>query len=86
MPLFEFECLECADQFERLLRTADASVECPSCGKTNVRRLISLCGVSSDGIRAANLSAAHQRAATKRTDKQRSEHAAHHNHFGDAAH
>lgn len=84
--MFEFECLECAEQFERLVRTADAPVECPSCGKSNARRLISLCGVSSDASRAANLSAAHQRAAAKRTDKQRSEHAAHHHHFGDTAH
>jgi hypothetical protein len=47
---------------------------------------VSLCAVSSESSRSANLKAAHQRAASKRQDKQRSEHASHHDHFGDAAH
>ena len=59
---------------------------CPSCGADHVQRLVSLCSVSSESSRAANLSAAHQRAATRRQDKQRSEHAEHHDHFSDAAH
>jgi len=51
-----------------------------------VQRLVSICAVSSQSSRAANLSAAHQRAASRRQEKQRSEHAQHHDHFGDAAH
>jgi len=86
MPIFEYECLECEQPFEHFLRNADSRAECPSCKATNVRRLISLCAASSDTSRAANLSAAHQRAATRRQDKQRSEHAQNHDHFGDAAH
>jgi len=86
MPIYEFECLECAQPFEFFQRAVESRAECPSCGKANVRRLMSLCAVSSDASRATNLKAAHQRAAVKRTDKQRSEHASHHDHFGDAAH
>ena len=85
MPIFEYDCLECGRQFERLQRT-DAQVACPFCGRDNLRKLISLCGVSSEASRATNLSAAHQRAAARRQDKQRSEHAQHHDHFGDSAH
>jgi putative FmdB family regulatory protein len=85
MPIFEYDCLECGGQFEHLQRTADAQVTCPFCGRSNLRRLISLCGVSSEARSAANLSAAHRRAAAKRDEKQRSEHAHHHEHFGDAA-
>ncbi len=86
MPIFEYDCLECGQQFEHLQRTADAQVSCPFCGRSNLQRLVSLCGVSSEAGRAANLSAAHQRAADKRFERQRSEHAQHHEHFGDAAH
>jgi len=86
MPIFEYECLECEQSFEHLERASSPGVACPSCGAQQVKRLVSLCAVSSESSRAANLSAAHQRAATRRQEKQRSEHAQHHDHFGDGAH
>ncbi len=86
MPIFEYECNECEQPFEHLQRAGGPVAACPACGTANVRQLVSLCAVSSETRRATNLKAAHQRAATKRQDKQRSEHASHHDHFGDAAH
>ena len=83
MPIFEYECLECEHLFEHLQRATSPPAACPSCGADHVQRLVSMCAVSSDSSRAANLSAAHHRAAGKRQDKQRSEHAQHHDHFGD---
>ncbi len=85
MPLYEYECVGCERSFEYLLRSVDAQVACPFCAGEDVHRQISLCAVSSDSSRAANLSAAHQRAAGRRNEKQRSEHAHHHEHFGDSA-
>jgi len=82
MPIFEYDCLECGKQFEYLQRTG-VQATCFECGSDHLRRLVSLCGVSSEASREANLSAAHGRAAAKRNDKQRSEHAEHHGHFGD---
>jgi putative FmdB family regulatory protein len=84
MPIFEYECLDCEQDFEHLQRTVGSVAVCPSCGTEKVRRRVSLCAVSSESSRAANLSAAHVRAAAKRHDKQRSEHASQHSHFGDA--
>lgn len=84
MPIFEYDCLQCGEQFEHLLRKANDPVQCPACGTSQLRRLVSLSSVSSEGRSAANLRAAHQRAASKRHEKQRSEHAQHHEHFGDA--
>lgn len=86
MPIFEYECLECELPFEFLHRNGDSQAACPLCGKNHVRRLVSLCAVSSEASRSANLKAAHQRAANRRQDKHRSEHASGHDHFGDAAH
>ena len=41
MPLYEYECFVCGDQFERIRRVADASeMTCPECGGS-VRRLLS---------------------------------------------
>ena len=43
MPIYEFRCDACAEQFEELLRTRDeARVSCPHCGSTSVTRLFSL--------------------------------------------
>jgi putative FmdB family regulatory protein len=86
MPIFEYECLACEQQFEYLQRAGSSPAACPSCGAERVQRLISLCAVSSESSRAANLRAAHHSAAAKRQDKQRSEHSQHHDHFGDATH
>lgn len=85
MPIYEYGCLGCGEQFEHFQRKPDDAVRCPSCGRDQLRRLVSLCGVSSEASRAANLQAAHARAAAKRYDRQRSEHAQHHDHFGDSA-
>ena len=85
MPIFEYQCLECSQPFEFFQLKGEAEVECPACGSRRVERQISLYGMSSDTSRAANLSAAHKRAAVKRSDKQRSEHQQHHEHFEDTA-
>ena len=84
MPIFEYDCLTCGEQFEHLLRKADDPVHCPACGKDQLRRLVSLSSVNSEARSTANLRAAQQRATAKRRDKLRSEHAEHHEHFGDA--
>ena len=31
MPIFEYRCSDCGNKFEKLVRRADADVECPSC-------------------------------------------------------
>jgi putative FmdB family regulatory protein len=42
MPIYEFECSACHDAFERLQKLSDPDpVECPACGKPQVRRRVS---------------------------------------------
>ncbi len=31
MPIFEYACQSCGNQFEKLVRRADDAVECPEC-------------------------------------------------------
>jgi putative FmdB family regulatory protein len=42
MPTYEYQCFDCNEQFERFQKISDPAVsECPSCGGSNVKRLIS---------------------------------------------
>jgi putative FmdB family regulatory protein len=39
MPIYEFECLACAERFDRLQKLSDPDPDsCPNCGATGVRR------------------------------------------------
>lgn len=42
MPIYEYNCEECGEQFELLLRRADEEVRCPKCDGTSVERLLSV--------------------------------------------
>lgn len=44
MPLYEFHCNDCQDQFEELVRSSSAidEVKCPACGSQHVRRKVSM--------------------------------------------
>ncbi|OGL38840.1 MAG: hypothetical protein A2042_01715 [Candidatus Schekmanbacteria bacterium GWA2_38_11] len=49
MPIFEFQCSDCQEEFEKLVFNQDNPVECPRCHKTNVVKKMSVCGFSSGG-------------------------------------
>ncbi len=40
MPLFEFECSRCDLTFEELIRAGEKGA-CPTCGSSDVRKLVS---------------------------------------------
>ena len=31
MPMYEYRCLDCEEEFEELVRSVDEEVECPEC-------------------------------------------------------
>ncbi len=43
MPLYEYQCEECGDRFEKLVSLRDATrrSKCPKCGSKSVRKLMS---------------------------------------------
>ena len=43
MPIFEFHCHSCNQDFEKLVFGADPEVECPHCGQAKVEKLMSAC-------------------------------------------
>ena len=60
MPIYEYRCTDCGNDFERLVRSM-FSVEtfpCPSCGSDHVKKAVSLFGTASGGSRDAAASSA----------------------------
>ncbi|MBN2225478.1 MAG: zinc ribbon domain-containing protein [Deltaproteobacteria bacterium] len=47
MPIFEFVCGGCGNEFEELVMSRAAEVSCPKCASTQVNKMMSVCGVKS---------------------------------------
>ncbi|WP_101757359.1 FmdB family zinc ribbon protein [Oceanicoccus sp. KOV_DT_Chl] len=45
MPIYEYQCPACEHQFEQLQKLSDDPLkDCPSCGKSQLKKLISAAG------------------------------------------
>lgn len=49
MPIYEYRCSKCNQDFETLVFRSDEPVNCPLCKGKRVRRLMSACGFKSSG-------------------------------------
>jgi putative FmdB family regulatory protein len=49
VPLYEYRCAGCGQEFERYVATATAAVSCPACTGANVKRKLSLFAFKADG-------------------------------------
>jgi putative FmdB family regulatory protein len=54
MPLYEFRCDDCEEEFEKLVRSASAvsEVNCPSCGSPKVIKRMSSFAAAYGGSRS----------------------------------
>lgn len=64
MPIYEYTCKSCGEEFELLVRHA-TKVACPACGSAEIEKLLSLPAVQSSGTHDLAM-----RAAEKRDRKQ----------------
>lgn len=48
MPIYEFKCNDCENEFETLVFAKDESVGCPKCNSNNVQRLMSTCAFKTE--------------------------------------
>jgi len=45
MPIYEYQCKACGYEFEKIQKISDARlVECPQCGKEELKKLVSASG------------------------------------------
>ncbi len=44
MPIYEFKCAKCGNDFEELVRTKGQRVACPKCGSAKIDRKLSVFG------------------------------------------
>lgn len=49
MPIYEYECSQCNEEFETLVIGSSERVRCPQCKGESVKRLMSACGFKSSG-------------------------------------
>lgn len=78
MPLYDYECLECGERFEALVRNS-ITPACPGCQGSNLKQLISMFAVDSEGVRQSNLKGARRQGAKVQRDKAIAEHESIHN-------
>ncbi|MGQ9584143.1 MAG: FmdB family zinc ribbon protein [Anaerolineae bacterium] len=60
MPIYEYRCEECGEEFEKFVRSmrGGEEVRCPRCQSAKVQKRISLCGAASSSGARAGLPAA----------------------------
>ena len=51
MPIYEYQCQDCGNRFEKLVRrSADAdALECPSCGQKHLKQELSVFAAHANG-------------------------------------
>jgi putative FmdB family regulatory protein len=63
MPIYEYQCRQCANEFELLVLKGSPEPACPSCQSTDIEQLLSGFAVSSEGISKARLATARRKLA-----------------------
>lgn len=54
MPIYDYQCRQCGDEFELLVLRTSGTPACPACRSEDLEQLLSGFAVSSSGIRQAN--------------------------------
>ena len=71
MPIFEYRCGDCGNEFELLVLKTSGPPRCPECGKQKLEKLLSLPSVRSDHTRKR--ASADQRARNARIRRDHGE-------------
>ena len=68
MPIYEYQCKGCGQQFEALVRKSDTP-SCPACRSTDLERLLSLPALKTESTKAQALKAARKRDKAQGTER-----------------
>jgi putative FmdB family regulatory protein len=81
MPMFEYKCRGCGNQFEMLVRKGQDTPACPKCQSQELEKLLSIPAVQSESTHGLAMKAAKKRdkiAGSEKAREQR-EYELHHN-------
>jgi putative FmdB family regulatory protein len=55
MPIYEYQCKDCGEEFEKFVRSMNSQEEiiCPKCGSSETKKAFSVFGVSSGQARSS---------------------------------
>lgn len=72
MPIYEYRCHRCANEFELLILKTSPTPACPACESQDIEQLISAFAVDSEGIRQTHIDKARRayKSSTQRKDEQ----------------
>ncbi len=68
MPIYDFKCLDCEEQFEALVLKGGTPA-CPACQSARLEQLVSLFSVDSATIRQGNIQQARKQNSKAHRDK-----------------
>lgn len=71
MPIYEYQCRRCGNEFELLVLKGSATPACTECKSEDIEQLLSGFAVSSEGISQARLKAARRRLAASKDVKDK---------------
>jgi putative FmdB family regulatory protein len=82
MPLYEYQCRACGQQFEALVRGGSTLPACPECQSQDLERLLSMFAVSSETTKNQALKDGRQRGMKVKREKDHAqmEYEKHHQH------
>lgn len=69
MPIFDFVCKDCNNEFEALVRGTTAPV-CPKCSSANLERQLSMPNMKTESTRALSMAAAKRRDAKQGAERE----------------
>jgi putative FmdB family regulatory protein len=69
MPIYDFRCKSCGNEFEALSRPQDPPIACPSCKSNDLEKLLSGFATSTAESRAANALSSRKRQVSAHKDK-----------------